>query len=45
MRYLPHLTVAVQHYLQVTEYHFKQATKKSDAESDASRTHVRKHFI
>ena len=28
MRYLPRLTVAVQHYLQVTEDHFKQAAKK-----------------
>ena len=31
MRYLPRLTVAVQHYLKVTEDHFKQAAKKSDA--------------
>ena len=29
MRYLPRLTVAVQHYLQVTEDHFKQAAKKA----------------
>ena len=29
MRHLPRLTVAVKHYLQVMEYHFKQVAKKA----------------
>ena len=39
------VAVVVRHYLQVTEDHFKQATEKSDAESDATRTPTPSHYI
>jgi len=39
MRYLPRLTVAVQHYLQVTEDHFKQAAKNA-TQNSTHRVHM-----
>ena len=39
MRHLPRLTVAVQHYLKVTEDHFKQATKKA-TQNPTHRVHM-----